>query len=36
MIPLVTFKRSMSEVVAYLYFLAGPGAAETETTVADG
>ena len=35
MFPLVTFKGSTSEVVGFLYFLAGPGATETQTAIAD-
>lgn len=35
MFPLVTFKGSTSEVVGFLYFLAGPGATKTQTAIAD-
>lgn len=35
MFPLVTFRGSISEVVGFLYFLAGPGAAETQTAISD-
>lgn len=34
-VPLETFKGSTSKVVGFLSFLAGPGAAETHTAIAD-
>lgn len=35
MVPLETFKGSTSKVVGFLSFVAGPGAAETHTAIAD-